>query len=354
MSHRAPVECASRKFSFPLWRTSMCLAVMVAGTLLGHSAGIAAEQAAETAESAESGFEALLEERTRGTLRATVEYLRQHPDAADRQTALRWLFTAAVEHHLAADALPAADQLLQSAEAEGELKALAFQVRSLGRAAAKDSRGALEDFDDFLKSVSLRSPQPAVDLATVLSARLQLAGDTDAARALYERLSSRFFLNSYVRRLCEQRTARLSLAGKPAPEITATLPDNEQFPLEDYRGKVLLVDFWATNCAPCLVEFPRMKQLYQQQHGNGFEVIGISLDEDSETVDLFNTTAGLPWPLPLSSTDNDATRGRYRVETIPAMYLVDQKGQVAFVDVRGGLLREAVLQLLKAEPADNP
>ena len=171
---------------------------------------------------------------------------------------------------------------------------------------------------------------------------------------MYERLSSRFFLNSYVRGLCAQRTARLSLAGKQAPEVSSTTTAGDSIDLADFEGKVLLVDFWATNCAPCLVEFPGMKQLYAQHHEAGFEVLGLSLDENSELVDAFREKQQLPWTMSLSSTDNDATRQRYRVETIPAMYLVDRTGKIALVDIRGGLLKIAIEQLLAPATPEQP
>ena len=118
----------------------------------------------------------------------------------------------------------------------------------------------------------------------------------------------------------------------------------------DYSGKVVLVDFWATNCPPCLEEFPSLKQLHAEYHKDGFEVLGITLDDDRSLVDSFQERAKLPWRLALSKTDRDATRERFKVVTIPSMFLVDAEGRVQYVDVRGAELRRVVERAVKRAP----
>ncbi len=292
-------------------------------------------------------FEAILQEQTLQSFRAVARYVQSHPDADDTEKAYRWLFETARDSGLQREAMKLADRYLESdAETLGS-RGLALQVRSVGLARAGRLDDALSDFDAHLRTASIRDPNASLDLALALATEAQFAGERQSAQHVYTRLSSVFFLNPYVRRLCETRIAKLELGGKPAPEITAQTLDGDDIDLSDLKGKVVLVDFWATNCPPCLEEFPAMKEMYQELHPQGLEVVGITLDEDQDTVERFQEKVQLPWPLVMSSDDSDATRNRYRVITIPSLFLIDRKGDIAYVDVRGTDLKRAVKKLLE-------
>ena len=113
------------------------------------------------------------------------------------------------------------------------------------------------------------------------------------------------------------------------------------------RGRVLLIDFWATNCPPCLAEFPKLKQLYADYHQKGFDVIGISLDESRDSVDAFQARAQLPWRLVADAEQVRQAREKYRVRTIPSLFVVGRDGRIAQVDLNGNDLRQAVERCLK-------
>jgi thiol-disulfide isomerase/thioredoxin len=121
----------------------------------------------------------------------------------------------------------------------------------------------------------------------------------------------------------------------------------EQVNLADFAGKVVLVDFWATNCPPCLEEVPQLRELYADVHNSGLEIVGISLDEDEAFVAEYLTRTPLPWRTVLSSADDDATREAFHVETIPANFLIGPAGEVVRVDLHGHDLRAEVERLLK-------
>jgi len=114
----------------------------------------------------------------------------------------------------------------------------------------------------------------------------------------------------------------------------------------------VLVDFWATNCPPCLKELPRLKQLYRDYQSSDFEVLGVSLDKRVETVEEFQKKWQLPWRLMISETDVGATRARYRVETIPAVFLIDQTGKIVAFDLKGASLRKAVKKFQSPSPTE--
>ena len=308
-----------------------------------------ASDPAGSASPAAGSFSAILKQHTAATFDAVAAYLDANPAAADADAARRWLLTTAVEQGLEAKALPVADAVLQQPDAD-DLRQAAFRVRGMGLARSGKIADALEALDEHLASASIRTPNDSVDFALALVGQAQLAGEFDAVAQILERVSSKFLLNAQVGQLIENRRARLALLGQPAPELSVEDVDGKPVGLQEFRGKVLLVDFWATNCPPCLEAFPDIKSLYSAGHDDGLEIVGISLDEDAKIVKVFREKQELPWRMALSLTDRDDTRGRYRAETIPSMFLIDRTGKVAYVDLRGADMRLAVEKLLGASP----
>lgn len=113
--------------------------------------------------------------------------------------------------------------------------------------------------------------------------------------------------------------------------------------LADYRGKVLLLDFWAVWCGPCIGEIPNVKEVYEKYHDKGFDVIGISLDNDETVLCEFIKENQLPWR---QIFDGEGWSGplakKYGVRSIPAPFLLDQEGKVISVNARDPLLEELV------------
>ena len=291
-------------------------------------------------------FATILETHTRKTFRVMSEYVAQNPKAEDVERAYQWLFETARKHGLEADAISIANEYVNRDQTLPRSRTLALYVLSLGLAKSGKLKEALEGFTEHLRSAGIRSPDATLGFATSLVAQAQLAGESGAAREIYERFSNKFFLNPFVRKLCENRLVKLELVDRTAPEISAVDLAGKPVELADFQGKVLLVDFWSRNCLPCLTDFPGMKQLYAEYHKQGLEVVGITLDEDREAVDAFQEQWKLPWRLSMSQNDREKTQNRYRVRSIPSLFLIDRKGRVAYVDLRGDDLRQAVEHLL--------
>jgi len=131
-------------------------------------------------------------------------------------------------------------------------------------------------------------------------------------------------------------------------EINFVAMDGREVNLAQMRGKVVLVDFWATWCGPCVAETPVLKDAYEKFNSRGFEIIGISFDSDRATLEDFVKANGLTWPQYFDGKywENDLGR-RFGIHSIPTQWLVDRKGHLR--DLRGRDDLTAKVEQLLAE-----
>jgi cytochrome c biogenesis protein CcmG, thiol:disulfide interchange protein DsbE len=140
---------------------------------------------------------------------------------------------------------------------------------------------------------------------------------------------------------------------EPAPPLVVATANGREFDLDAMRGKVVLVDFWATWCAPCLAEFPVIGTFYRKYQSKGFEVIALSVDKPRDREKMRRLLAKLPFPGALLS---GAKRNGFGTpEAVPVSYVIDAKGVVRdkFIAIDNDLLDEVVVPLL-AEEAVRP
>lgn len=122
--------------------------------------------------------------------------------------------------------------------------------------------------------------------------------------------------------------------------------DNFATEIEGHKG-LAVVDFWATWCAPCLAELPRVQAAHAKYRGKGFEVVAVSLDETKEPVVDFVRARKLPWTQVHNASASGDLVGAFGVNTIPATFLIDPKGVVIRLDLRGAALDKALESLIK-------
>jgi cytochrome c biogenesis protein CcmG/thiol:disulfide interchange protein DsbE len=135
---------------------------------------------------------------------------------------------------------------------------------------------------------------------------------------------------------------------RPAPEIDLPGLDGGRVRLADHRGKVVMVNFWATWCEPCKEETPALQAVHQQLHDEGLVIIGINLrkqETDDVAIRTFITTYGVTYPIAL---DIEAEAARlFQISPIPTSYFIDPRGDIRFVRV-GTITADEVIALTRA------
>jgi peroxiredoxin len=185
-----------------------------------------------------------------------------------------------------------------------------------------------------------------------LSHRMDLIGDKTVAREALATLKKDFAAHPYA--LQARPTLELLAAKLDQPGIGETLTmaftavDGRQVDLAKLKGKVVLVDFWATACEPCVREMPNVMKAFEAYHAKGFEIIGISLDTEKAKLESFVKEKGLSWP---QAFDGKGWEGeiaqKYHITTIPAMFLLGKDGKVVAKALRGRALARKLAELLK-------
>ena len=136
-----------------------------------------------------------------------------------------------------------------------------------------------------------------------------------------------------------------------AMEISGTNMDGSAFDQKQLDGKVVLVDFWATWCGPCVAEVPNMLEAYDKYHDRGFEVVGVSLDEDRDAVVQFVKDKMIPWPILHERAEGAGWQHPlatfYGITGIPQMILIGRDGNVITLNARGRALEEKLEELFK-------
>jgi peroxiredoxin len=121
----------------------------------------------------------------------------------------------------------------------------------------------------------------------------------------------------------------------PAPDFTLHTLGGPNLRLQEQRGRVVMVNFWATWCAPCRQEMPQLNKLYEKYRASGFVLLGVNVDDDSRHAADVAAKLGLKFPVLL---DTDKTVSRlYGLNTMPSTVLIDRDGRVRYLH-RGYLL----------------
>lgn len=217
-----------------------------------------------------------------------------------------------------------------------------------------------EDRDAFIKEIFARIQEDGLSremysTASSVGRYLSSGKDTDAAAGFYEQLAE------YMRKSDDEALSsraertmgaarRVRLPGN-FMEIKGRTADGEDFDWAAYRGKVVLVDFWASWCGPCRREIPNMKAQLEAYGNKGFAIVGVNLDSSKEKYQAYVDAEALTWTNLMSDKPEEMgwdnpLAAYYGVSGIPTAILVDKEGKVVSMSARGTELNRLLAQLL--------
>ena len=165
------------------------------------------------------------------------------------------------------------------------------------------------------------------------------------------RKASRFKISPQAAEIARTGLKKLNVVGS-TPKIEGTVFGGQPLDWSKYQGKVVLIDFWATWCPHCIEEMPDVKQIYDQYHDQGFEVIGVSLDDDKKALTDFLDKKQLPWTTLFDDDpskqgwEGAAMTKPFAIEELPTMIMIDRSGKVVSISARGDALPKLVGKLI--------
>ena len=241
--------------------------------------------------------------------------------------------------------------MMSATETEAAEARFIDRVERFGDLAAKEQKALLTEFETRLMDkdgkLDIKDAQLAITVAFASD-----DGGIDAARPVYQSLV-KIFSGAEAKQVAsvavflEREFKKLEkFYGKEFP-VSGKTVDGKDYDLKNMKGKVVLIDFWATWCGPCIAELPNMETAYKNFHGKGFDIIGISLDRpnDDEKLSKFIKNRKMPWPC-INIEDSRGLAEKYDVNSIPFPVLVDANGRVVSLRARGPQLERLLARLL--------
>ena len=183
--------------------------------------------------------------------------------------------------------------------------------------------------------------------AYILAGMMQNA-PLEILQELYGKFSDEVKTGYYGKLIAGQISHLEKIAvGAIAPNFTVMTPAGDTISLHSIPGKVKLVDFWASWCAPCRKENPNLVKLYEEYRTKGFEVFSVSLDTDKAAWEKAIQDDGLPWKQGSELLQVPQVAILYAIKAIPHTILLDENNRIIAKDVRGKELRKKITELLK-------
>lgn len=283
--------------------------------------------------------------------------MKKHPLAAVKAILWAAIILCPLSLSMAAD-----PQAATAAKADSDLEAQVEKLQDKVDTMVDQGKKSESDYADVLKEcdalLAAHKGETSEALANVLALKVdlysQLFDNDEKAIELLKQARNDFpdtvlgmragrLIKELTRDAEDKKIQKTLVAGVDFPDFSVKDLDGKALSAGNYKGKVVLVDFWATWCEPCVMELPDVIKTYEKYHDKGFEIIGVSLDIDQDSLTSFIKEKKMPWAEYYDGLrfDNKLAR-KYGVSGIPTNILVGKDGRIIDKDLRGQALEDAV------------
>ncbi len=231
---------------------------------------------------------------------------------------------------------------------------------------ANISIGKMEALPDLLQKRYDLQPKGGVANAQMILGEIArpyiesaiISDKRDQAKAFVAQLKADMASHPMAAQIAQvigQLSANLYLPGVgDKMEIAFTAIDGKEVDVTKMKGKVILIDFWATWCAPCVAEMPNVIKAYAEYKDKGFEVVGISLDEDKSALEGFIAQNNMTWPQYFDGKGwGNEIAQRFGIGQVPATFLVGKDGKIIASNLHGSQLEEKLKEVLSEESKEE-
>lgn len=211
------------------------------------------------------------------------------------------------------------------------------------------------EYDTFEKEFIKTNPNALISAMLIDKAMKSREPDATELQELYDGLTPEVKESSAAKKVLKtleilkerEANSKNTSVGAVAPDFSAPTPTGELLALNDVKGKVTLIDFWAAWCRPCRAENPNIVKVYNKYHDKGLNIIGVSLDKTADAWKKAIIDDGLVWnQISNVAYFQDEIARMYNVNAIPAAFLLDENGVIVAKNLRGPALEAKVAELL--------
>ncbi len=232
-------------------------------------------------------------------------------------------------------------EMEKRAHTVSDFKALALAVARKNR----DAKAGIAYLDSALKKAKTKEAKAAIEMAKLIF----LGKNKEKQMAILKRVAKEY-KGTKPAELARLKIQALNLKEGVPPINLKIFKDINGKPIDlsAYKGKVLLMDFWATWCGPCMRELPNVLEAYKKYHKKGFEILGISFDQDRSQFEKVIKERGMTWRHYFDGKGWGNEIGSiYNVHAIPHTILVGKDGKIVAINLRGERLIETVRELVE-------
>jgi len=236
-----------------------------------------------------------------------------------------------------------------------ELKELVAKVQTKLKTGTPTEASLAPELKEFDALLAKHAGEKTDEVAQILLMKAMLY-----SQVLKNEAKGKELLDQLKRDFPDSKPVAMMKQQEEAEKVQAALVVGAKFPdfdekdtagkplsIAGYKGKVVLVDFWATWCGPCVAELPSVMKAYEKHHAEGFEIVGISLDSDKGKLENFAKQKNMTWPQYFDGQGwQNKLAQKYGVNSIPATYLLDVNGIIIAKNLRGDELEAAVAKAL--------